>query len=194
MSDEHHVEPFPPHLSSSSTTETRPLSEEHIPLHVPEPPAPPAPPPQPSRSIKRNKAKVQHWDENLLKKLQPSAPNTKVHATSYQNLERVRQDAASADDPNDRYSSTISRARMTAETSRRCDGKTPQWFQTDVGEAFLLGMDVILVSGTGTGKTLAFLQPLLADASEMSKIIIISPLNLLEYDMVCGIYSPACIR
>ncbi|KAI0694202.1 P-loop containing nucleoside triphosphate hydrolase protein [Cytidiella melzeri] len=72
---------------------------------------------------------------------------------------------------------------MRVETESRCGGKSPRWYQIDPGEAFLLGMDVILVSSTGSGKTLAFLQSLLADTSQKSKLIVLSPLNELQYDM-----------
>ena len=77
---------------------------------------------------------------------------------------------------------------MRSETQQLCHGKTPKWYQEDSGDAFALGMDVVLVSATGPGKTLAFLQALLADKSEKSHLVIISPLNELEYDMVTNFF------
>ncbi|KAI0088968.1 P-loop containing nucleoside triphosphate hydrolase protein, partial [Irpex rosettiformis] len=83
-----------------------------------------------------------------------------------------------------KYSPSEVRATMKFKTQMLCDRKIPRWYQEDSGDAFMLGMDVVLVSATGSGKTLAFLQGLLADTTEQSKLVIISPLNELEYDMV----------
>ncbi|KAI0682793.1 P-loop containing nucleoside triphosphate hydrolase protein [Cytidiella melzeri] len=104
-----------------------------------------------------------------------------MHAESYRNLDRVRQQAET--DREQQYSSSAAREAMKVETQKRTQNKTPKWYQADPGEAFLLGMDVILASATGSGKTLAFLQALLADKTETTKLVIISPLNELEYDM-----------
>jgi hypothetical protein len=117
-----------------------------------------------------------------LQKIQPCAPRTKQHVLSYQNLHRER--VQSTNSLKKRYSSTATREAMTHETHSRCDGKVPKWYQLDAGEAFFLGLNVILVSATGSGKTLAFLESLLADKTGRSQLIIISPLNELEYDMV----------
>ena len=76
---------------------------------------------------------------------------------------------------------------MRTEAQQRYNGKTHRWYQEDVAEASLLGMNVLLISATGSGKTLAFSQALLADKTEKSQVIIISPLNELEYDMVRNI-------
>ncbi|KAI0340028.1 P-loop containing nucleoside triphosphate hydrolase protein, partial [Trametopsis cervina] len=163
-----------------------PPSPIHAVQHPPRTDTPPPPPvvpptsPRPKKSRKTGRTTAE--DRGLLEKLQPAAPNTKVHVTSYLNLAKARKDAE--EDADRSYSSKEARDRMQLETANRCGGKVARWYQTDAGEAFLLGMDVVLISGTGSGKTLAFLQSLLADATETSKIIIISPLNLLEYDMV----------
>lgn len=190
MSLIHNDEVLPAPLNSPKLPETHALPPEH----APSPQNSPAPPDFPTRPIKRRKTETQPSNEDILNDLQPSAPKTNVHARSYRNLHRARADAATGVDPTTRYSSSISRQCMTAETIRRCARTIPKWFQTDVGEAFLLGMDVIFISGTGTGKTLGFLQALLNDEAEESKILIISPLNLLQYDIVNGLYSPDCFR
>ncbi|KAI0683410.1 P-loop containing nucleoside triphosphate hydrolase protein, partial [Cytidiella melzeri] len=59
---------------------------------------------------------------------------------------------------------------------------TPYWYQVDVAEAFHLGLDVSILAGTGFGKTLPFVMPLLADETGETKVIIVSPLNALERD------------
>ncbi|KAI0682420.1 hypothetical protein BC835DRAFT_1241812, partial [Cytidiella melzeri] len=81
------------------------------------------------------------------------------------------------------YSSANRQNTITREVQTCCNGKIPRWCQTDVGEAFLLGMDEILVSATGCGKTLVFLPCLLADDTNKSQLVIVSPLNMLENDM-----------
>ncbi|KAI0694256.1 P-loop containing nucleoside triphosphate hydrolase protein, partial [Cerioporus squamosus] len=52
----------------------------------------------------------------------------------------------------------------------------------DVTEALLLGLDTAVIVGTGAGKTMAFVMPLLIDKTKKKKVIIISPLNELELD------------
>ncbi len=129
-------------------------------------------------------------DAEFLKRIQPSVAQTKTHLASYRNFVQALKEATK--DPKREYSSEEARATMKFETQMRCNGKIPRWYQEDSGEAFSLGMDVVLVSATGSGKTLSFLQSLLADKTGESKLIIISPLNELEYDMVClFIISPS---
>lgn len=63
-------------------------------------------------------------------------------------------------------------------------GRAPYDWQLDVAEALLLGLDCIAIAGTGAGKTMPFIMPLLADKTGKKMVIIISPLNVLEYDQV----------
>ncbi|KAJ7512821.1 P-loop containing nucleoside triphosphate hydrolase protein, partial [Mycena galericulata] len=53
-------------------------------------------------------------------------------------------------------------------------------WQIDVSEAFLLGLDVIVIAGTGAGKTMPFMMPLLLHREKYS--LIISPLKVLQED------------
>ena len=62
-------------------------------------------------------------------------------------------------------------------------GKTPYDWQLDVTEAILLGLDSMVIAGTGSGKTIPFMLPLLAHPEKM--VIIISPLKVLQRDQVC---------
>jgi ATP-dependent helicase YprA (DUF1998 family) len=61
-------------------------------------------------------------------------------------------------------------------------GKDPYEWQLDVTEAILLGLDSVLIPGTGAGKTMPFMMPLLLDKHK--KVIIISPLKVLQVDQV----------
>ncbi|KAI0702346.1 P-loop containing nucleoside triphosphate hydrolase protein, partial [Cytidiella melzeri] len=79
------------------------------------------------------------------------------------------------------YSSFVARTRMEAEIYRRAK-LIPRFYQEDCAEVFLLGINTGLITATGSGKTEAFLLPLLADPEETSKILIISTLNALEVD------------
>src|ERR1700722_8077766 len=64
------------------------------------------------------------------------------------------------------------------------DGQAPFDWQTDVCEALMLGLDCIVIAGTGAGKTMPFCMPLLADRTKCKMVIVISPLNALEHDQV----------
>jgi ATP-dependent helicase YprA (DUF1998 family) len=82
-----------------------------------------------------------------------------------------------------KYSSSDVRKSMADECLKRT-GYNPYDWQLDISEAILLGLDSVLIAGTGAGKTLPFVLPLLADRTGYSKIIIISTLNELEKDQV----------
>ena len=73
---------------------------------------------------------------------------------------------------------------MVDEVVRRCGGKVPYEWQLDVAEALYLGLDSVIIAGTGAGKTLPFVMVLLAHTSANTKIIIVSTLNELERDQV----------
>ena len=55
-------------------------------------------------------------------------------------------------------------------------------WQLDVTEAILLKLDSLVISGTGSGKTIPFMLPLLAHPEKV--VIIISPLKVLQRDQV----------
>jgi ATP-dependent helicase YprA (DUF1998 family) len=81
------------------------------------------------------------------------------------------------------YNSAAARKLMSDECFKRTK-KTPYEWQLDISEAVLLRLDSVLIAGTGAGKTLPFVLPLLVDKTGLSKIIIISTLNELEKDQV----------
>lgn len=69
--------------------------------------------------------------------------------------------------------------------------KKPFLWQLEVAEAILCGEDVIVDVGTGSGKTLCFTLPLLADGAQDDIVLTVSPLTALMIDQVCisPIYS-----
>lgn len=62
--------------------------------------------------------------------------------------------------------------------------KKPFNWQLEAAKAILVGNDVILDVGTGSGKTLCFSLPLLANENDIS--LTISPLSALMIDQVCN--------
>ncbi|KAJ7260767.1 P-loop containing nucleoside triphosphate hydrolase protein [Mycena rebaudengoi] len=59
-------------------------------------------------------------------------------------------------------------------------GKPPYEWQIDVSEALILGLDCIVIAGTGAGKTIPFMMPLLLHREKF--VLIISPLKILQGD------------
>lgn len=60
----------------------------------------------------------------------------------------------------------------------------PYDWQVDVSEALALGLDVTVIAGTGSGKTLPWAMPLLLEENRGRICLVISPLNELEADHV----------
>lgn len=71
-------------------------------------------------------------------------------------------------------------AIIVGELEQRTGGKVPYTWQLEVSEALLLGLDCSVIAGTGTGKTMPFVLPLLAQPNK--HVLIISPLDALEAD------------
>lgn len=101
---------------------------------------------------------------------------------SFENLKTARN-------KNEGYSSEVTRTKLTDRFRELLDGTTPYDWQVDIAEALLLGMDSVLIAGTGAGKTLPFIMPLFVDDSQSKRVIIISPLNELERDQVSRCWS-----
>ncbi|KAJ7621615.1 P-loop containing nucleoside triphosphate hydrolase protein [Mycena polygramma] len=59
-------------------------------------------------------------------------------------------------------------------------GREPYPWQLDVGEAFVLKLDGVIIAGTGAGKTIPFMLPLLINPTKY--ILVISPLKVLQHD------------
>ncbi|KAH7921725.1 hypothetical protein BV22DRAFT_988719, partial [Leucogyrophana mollusca] len=53
-----------------------------------------------------------------------------------------------------KYESQKIREELTRLFKDKCGGKTPYQWQLDVSEALLLGVDSVVIAGTGAGKTM----------------------------------------
>lgn len=113
---------------------------------------------------------------------QEETPFEKKHQESYALLRARRAKEAAKDGLNS--SSVDLRAKITEEFKKAFSNKAPYDWQLDVTEALLLCMDCILIAGTGAGKMMPFVMPLLADETQKKKVLIISMLNALEEDQV----------
>jgi bloom syndrome protein len=65
----------------------------------------------------------------------------------------------------------------------------PYTWQLDVSEALILGLDAVVIAGTGVGKTIPFMMPLLLHRDKI--VLVISPLKVLQDDQVSIISSPS---
>ncbi|EPS93212.1 hypothetical protein FOMPIDRAFT_1056168 [Fomitopsis schrenkii] len=81
-----------------------------------------------------------------------------------------------------KYDSEAQRRTIRGPASDALGGKEPYKWQVDVCEAMLLGLDCIVIAGTGAGKTMPFVMPLLVDETKQKMVLVISPLNELEQD------------
>ena len=104
-----------------------------------------------------------------------------LHTCDLQVLEAARAEATKAR----KYSSEATRKVICESFKSAFNGKDPYDWQVDACEAGLLGIDCIVIAGTGAGKTLPFIMPLLVDKTMRKIVVIISPLNELEHDQVC---------
>jgi superfamily II DNA helicase RecQ len=82
------------------------------------------------------------------------------------------------------YDSITTRQTIESKFKNIFDGRAPYEWQTDVTEALLLGLDCIVIAGTGAGKTMPFGMPLLLDEAKDKMVVVISPLNELEAEQV----------
>ena len=98
-------------------------------------------------------------------------------ARSYANLDKARADAKRKNG----YDWQQTRDDITS-IFHECFGTDPYSWQLDVTEAILLGLDSVVIAGTGAGKTMPFMMPLLLDKKK--QVIIISPLKVLQEDQV----------
>ena len=82
------------------------------------------------------------------------------------------------------HSSERTREDLVYAFKKAFNGLQPYDWQLDVTEAILLGLDCVVIAGTGSGKTMPFAMPLLVDKTKKKMVIVISPLNDLEEDQV----------
>lgn len=105
-------------------------------------------------------------------------PHEKRRRRSYRNLVEACDRAAEESG----YNSLKTRLELTKIFRERFNGFDPHEWQLDTSEAILLGLDSVVIAGTGSGKTIPFMLPLWLDSTR--KMIIISPLKILQDDQV----------
>jgi ATP-dependent helicase YprA (DUF1998 family) len=94
----------------------------------------------------------------------------------------ILQEAREKANKKDEYDSVKTRADLHKLFSERESRFSPHDWQLDVAEALLLGIDSVVIAGTGSGKTIPFMLPLLLNPEKM--VLIISPLKVLQRDQV----------
>ena len=112
----------------------------------------------------------------------PTTPNpvTAFNQAAYALLDRARREARKKY----QYDSAGTRELVSSEVRTLCDGRNTYTWQLDTLEAVSADLDCVIQAGTGSGKTLPFVLPLLADSTGKSKVIIVSPLNELQKEQV----------
>ncbi|KAL4065140.1 P-loop containing nucleoside triphosphate hydrolase protein [Scleroderma citrinum] len=98
------------------------------------------------------------------------------HIREAKALARARVEAAQKH----HHDSQTTQERLLTLVDQHCEGKRPYEWQLDATKALLLGVDSIVVAGTGMGKTLLFVMPLLFNPK--CHMLIISPLKALQQD------------
>ncbi|KAF7318341.1 Bloom syndrome [Mycena chlorophos] len=91
-------------------------------------------------------------------------------------LLQAARDAAEAESG---YNSEETRTAMAQAFETRFK-KPPYVWQLDAAEAFILKLDAVVIAGTGAGKTIPFMLPLLLNGNRW--VLILSPLKVLQQD------------
>jgi ATP-dependent helicase YprA (DUF1998 family) len=115
-------------------------------------------------------------------KLMQYISHDQAWARSYQNLHAACKLAGEKS----YYDSLSSRKQLENAFRAHTNGWEPYEWQLDAAEAFLLGLDCLVIAGTGAGKTLPFVMPAFIESKKI--YITISPLNALEADQVSKKY------
>ena len=82
-------------------------------------------------------------------------------ALSQSILQNAREEA----NKKENYDSVRTRADLCKMFSERESRFKPHDWQLDVAEALILGIDCVVIAGTGSGKTIPFMLPLLCNES-----------------------------
>lgn len=101
------------------------------------------------------------------------------------------------------YDSEATRHSLAEVFKKAHPTKDPFDWQLDISEAIVLGLDSILIAGTGAGKTYPMIMAQLLPENKEKFTLIISPLNALQEDQVCfssrlifsrrGAYTPGLV-
>ena len=92
-----------------------------------------------------------------------------------------------------KYDSTLTWVKICEEFEMCTGRKKPYGWQMDVAEAIITGLDCVIVAGTGAGKTMLLIMPLLVDPKK--HIIIISPLDAFKHNQVStNVFANHCVH
>lgn len=69
------------------------------------------------------------------------------------------------------YDTDATRASLTAAVKSAFNGNESRKFQLDIAEALILGLDVTAIAGTGSGKTLPWVMPLLLEENRDKTVL-----------------------
>ena len=104
---------------------------------------------------------------------------------SFDNLQKSQDWAAK----NVEYDSANTCQAFKDECLTRCNQNLPYKWQLDAAEAFLLGLDCVIIAGTSSGKSLPFVMPSMLKINSGKVLLVLSPLNALEADQVSSMWS-----
>ncbi|OSC97242.1 P-loop containing nucleoside triphosphate hydrolase protein [Trametes coccinea BRFM310] len=116
----------------------------------------------------------------------PPATSSSTHrhaarrARSHQVLQAARSHAARTRS----YDSRATRQAMHDAFERVSGGKRPRTWQLDVAEALVLGVDSVVIAGTGAGKTICYILPCLLPEFSEKTLVVVTPLKRLQDDQV----------
>ena len=74
--------------------------------------------------------------------------------------------------------------KMATEFLRRSKGKMARRWQLDAAESLLLGLDTVVIAGTGAGKTTPYMLPLFLPETKGRVLVVVEPLIHLQRDQV----------
>ena len=82
------------------------------------------------------------------------------------------------------YDADTTQELLTTTVKLAFKGNEPCKFQLDTVEALILGLNVMAIAGTGSGKTLPWVMPLLLEENKTKTVLVISPLKAPQADHV----------
>ncbi|KAJ7670871.1 P-loop containing nucleoside triphosphate hydrolase protein [Mycena polygramma] len=101
------------------------------------------------------------------------------HVKRNEDSQRLLRDAREKASKKNKYDWEATRRDLTRLFEEEY-GKPPYEWQIDVAEALILGLDAVVIAGTGAGKTIPFMLPLLLNREKF--VLIVSPLKVLQED------------
>ncbi|KAK7027151.1 hypothetical protein R3P38DRAFT_2459909, partial [Favolaschia claudopus] len=101
--------------------------------------------------------------------------HAKRAADSQQLLQEAREKTRKQRD----YDSEKTRQKLASLFEEQTGKQAHKW-QIDVSEALILGLDSVVIAGTGAGKTMPFMMPVMLHREKF--VLVISPLKVLQED------------